>query len=404
VSPIAATGAPAVTRALILARYGEMWLKGKNRREFERALARNARAALRDLPGVHVHREHGQLKIYVESRAAEALRRLADVFGISSLSPARAVRLDVDAIAAAGLAATEEMLDDLPPDRRVPWRVRVRRSDKRFPLTARELEIVVADTVLERHLARFRVDLSHAEVTLGINVRADCAYVFAARHAGAGGLPVGTLGRAVCLLSGGIDSPVAAWMGMKRGLEVAFLSFHSAPYLGEPSKRKIRRLVEELARFQPRNRLYVAPFTPIQLAIRDAAPDGYRTILYRRMMQRVATRVAALERAGCVLTGESLGQVASQTLENLTCIEDASDLPILRPLVAFDKQETIAIAQRIGTFPISSEPEPDCCTVFQPARPAIRGRIAICAAAEARIDVAGLVDAAVLGLEVVDLR
>jgi thiamine biosynthesis protein ThiI len=193
-------------------------------------------------------------------------------------------------------------------------------------------------------------------------------------------------------------------MGMKRGLEVVHLSFHSAPYLGEPSKRKIRRLVEELARYQPRNRLYVVPFAAIQVAIRDAAPDGYRTVLYRRMMQRIASRVAGLERAGCVLTGDSLGQVASQTLENLTCIEDASDLPILRPLVAFDKQETIAIARRIGTFEISSEPEPDCCTVFQPARPAIRGRIAICAAAEERIDVAGLVDAAILGLEIVDVR
>jgi thiamine biosynthesis protein ThiI len=193
-------------------------------------------------------------------------------------------------------------------------------------------------------------------------------------------------------------------MGMKRGLEVAFLSFHSAPFLGEPSKRKIARLVEELARYQPRNRLYVAPFAAIQIAIRDSAPDGYRTILYRRMMQRIATLVAARENAGCLLTGESLGQVASQTLENLTCIEDAGGLLVLRPLIAFDKEETIRVAQRIGTFPISSEPEPDCCTVFQPARPAIRGRLAICAQAEAKIDVGGLVAEAMAGLEVVDVR
>jgi thiamine biosynthesis protein ThiI len=397
-----ATGSAA--RALILARYGEMWLKGKNRRDFERALARNVRAALRDLPGVEVHREHGQLRILVERRAAEALRRLRDVFGIASLSPARGVAPEPAAIAAAGLAATEELLDDLPRDRRVPWRVLVRRADKGFSLTSRELEILVADTILERHMERFAVDLSHPELTLGINVRPERAYVFAERHAGAGGLPVGTLGRAICLLSGGIDSPVAAWMGMKRGLEVVHLSFHSAPYLGEPSKRKIQRLVQELARYQPRNRLHVAPFAAIQVAIRDVAPDGYRTILYRRMMQRIATRVAAIERAGCVLTGESLGQVASQTLENLTCIEDASALPVLRPLIAFDKAETIALAQRIGTFTTSTEPEPDCCTVFQPARPVIRGRIRECAEIEARLDVGALVDVAVAGIETFDVR
>ena len=283
-------------------------------------------------------------------------------------------------------------------------RVEAKRSDKRFPFSSPELARRVADLILAPYVERVTVDLDDAEISIGVTVRDDRAYVFAERRAGAGGLPVGSLGHAVCLLSGGIDSPVAAYLSMKRGLAVAFLSFHSYPYLGESSKRKLERIVRALARYQPRNRLYFVPFTPIQVAIRDAAPTGYRTILYRRMMQRIAGRVAVLERAGAVVTGESLGQVASQTLENLTCIEAASELPVLRPLITFDKSETIALARRIGTLAISSEPEPDCCTVFQPARPVIRGSLKLCDAAESALDLEGLIDAAMAGIETVDLR
>jgi tRNA uracil 4-sulfurtransferase len=390
--------------SLILARYGEMWLKGKNRRDFERTLARNVRAALAGHPGLLVEREHGQLRVMVERRPEEALRRLGDVFGISSLSPARAVAPQLDAIVEVARTAFAELMQEAPRDRRVRVRVLAKRSDKRFPLSSPELARRVAELILGPYVERIVVDLDHAEISLGITVRDDRAYVFAERRPGAGGLPVGTLGRAVCLLSGGIDSPVAAYLAMKRGCAVAFASFHSYPYLGESSKRKIERLVRALARYQPRNRLYVVPFTRIQVAIRDAAPEGYRTILYRRMMQRLAGRIAALERAGAVVTGESLGQVASQTLENLTCIEAASELPVLRPLIAFDKSETIAVARRIGTFAISSEPEPDCCTVFQPARPVIRGTLKLCAAAESGLDLEALSEEAMAGVEIVDLR
>ena len=390
--------------ALILARYGEMWLKGKNRRDFERTLARNVRAALAGHPGLLVEREHGQLRVQVERRPEEALRRLGDVFGISSLSPARGVEPELGAIAEAARSAFAELMEAAPRDRRVRVRVEAKRSDKRFPFSSPELARRVADLILAPYVERVTVDLDDAEISIGVTVRDDRAYVFAERRAGAGGLPVGSLGRAVCLLSGGIDSPVAAYLSMKRGLAVAFLSFHSYPYLGESSKRKLERIVRALARYQPRNRLYFVPFTPIQVAIRDAAPTGYRTILYRRMMQRIAGRVAVLERAGAVVTGESLGQVASQTLENLTCIEAASELPVLRPLITFDKSETIALARRIGTLAISSEPEPDCCTVFQPARPVIRGSLKLCDAAESALDLEGLIDAAMAGIETVDLR
>ena len=191
---------------------------------------------------------------------------------------------------------------------------------------------------------------------------------------------------------------------MKRGCDVEFVSFHSHPFLGESSKRKIEQLVRELAVWQPRSRLHVVPFADAQVAIRDHAPEGYRTILYRRMMQRIATRVAGIRKAGALVTGESLGQVASQTLENITCIEAASGVPVLRPLIAFDKVETIALARRIGTYEVSIRPEPDCCTVFQPQKPAIRGRIDRCEEAEGHLDVADLVGRAVAGIETVDLN
>ena len=203
---------------------------------------------------------------------------------------------------------------------------------------------------------------------------------------------MGSLGRAIVLLSGGIDSPVAAWMTMKRGCEAVLLAFHSYPWVGLGFERKVERLAARLARFQPRTRLVLAPLAEIQQTIRDTAPPPYRTVLYRRMMQRIAGRLAQVERAEAVVTGESLGQVASQTLANLTCIEDAGELLVLRPLIGFDKPETIALAQRIGTFAISIENEPDCCTVFQPDHPVIHARRGECLAAESRLDVAGLVE------------
>jgi thiamine biosynthesis protein ThiI len=256
---------------------------------------------------------------------------------------------------------------------------------------------------MPEHEARLLVDLSRPELELEVDLRPHAAYVFATRLPGPGGLPVGTLGKGVCLLSGGIDSPVAAWMCMKRGCAVVFVSFHSFPYIGEASRRKIEHLVERLARFQPRSRLYSVPFTDVQTAIRDTAPEGYRTVLYRRQMQRIAARIARREKAGCLITGESLGQVASQTMENLTCIGAASDLPVLRPLIGFDKQETIDLARRIGTYDTSIVPEPDCCTVFMPKRPVIRGRIDRCEEAEAALPLDELLTAAVEGAERKDI-
>ncbi len=388
---------------LVLVRYGELAIKGKNRSEFEKALARNIVSAAAAISPVEVERLRGRMVVHPKRRAERVARRLVDVFGIASLSVARRCSNDVDSIAELAERELTRALDEHTGPTPIPFRVRTRRSDKRHPLTSTEIDKLIADRVLPARADRLRVDLDHAELVLGIEVRERDAFVFAGRERGLGGLPVGTLGKAVCLLSGGIDSPVAAWMAMKRGCDVVFASFHSAPYIGEGSRRKIVQLVKRLGRWQPRSRVASIPFTAIQEAIRDSCPEGYRTVLYRRSMQRLATELAGREGAGCLVTGESLGQVASQTMENLTCIGAAAKLPVLRPLICFDKQETIDIARRLGTFEISNLPEPDCCTVFLPARPVIRGVLSRCLDAEARIPLTELEANAFEHMEVTDV-
>lgn len=393
-------------RELVLVRYGEIATKGKNRSEFERTLSRNIVAAAAAISPVRVDRQRGRMFVHPERRAEPVARRLQDVFGIVSVSVARRSALDLDSIEANArveLEAAIAALTEKVGERVLTFRVEATRADKRYPLTSFELDREIADRVMPAYADRLKVRLADPELVLGIEIREREAYVFASRMPGPGGLPVGTLGRAVCLLSGGIDSPVAAWMAMKRGCEVSFASFHSFPYIGEGSRQKIVRLVKRLARYQPRSRLFSVPFTGVQEAIRDAAQEGYRTILYRRSMQRIAARIAARERAGCLVTGESLGQVASQTMENLTCIGAASPIPVLQPLIAFDKQETIAIAARIGTLDVSNLPEPDCCTVFMPKKPVTRGRIDRCLEAESRIPLAELEQAALDALETIDV-
>jgi thiamine biosynthesis protein ThiI len=393
-------GAPEV----VLVRYGELALKGKNRGSFEQALVRNMKRACEPIADVAIERSRGRIEVRPARRVTEVARRLQQVFGISSISPALGAAPAPDAILAAAERALTDALAPLPPGEQVTFRVETSRGDKTFPMTSPELDRWLAERLLPGREDVLKVKLVDPELTLGVDVRAGRAFVFAQRLEGPGGLPVSTLGRVVCLLSGGIDSPVAAWMAMKRGCSVSFVSFHSYPFLGESSKRKIERLVRVLARWQPRNRLFVVPFTEVQTAVRDSAPEPYRTVLYRRFMQRIASRVARRDKAGALVTGESLGQVASQTLENLTCIGAASELPVLRPLLCFDKQETVEVAQRIGTFDVSILPEPDCCTVFMPRKPVIRGKLFECEDAESRMDIEGLVQRALDGVDVVDVE
>ena len=396
------TQAKIETPVIELVRYGELGLKGKNRSSFEQALIRNIKSATRNICKVRVENKRGRVVVFPESRPMDVARRLQDVAGIKSVSPAWGCEATKEAIAEKSLLVMQEVLRDFPRGREITFRVQTKRADKRFPLKSTELDRYVADQILPE-LGDFKIDLKHAELRLGIEVRTERAYVFAHRLPGPGGLPVGTLGRAMCLISGGIDSPVAAFLAMKRGCQVSFVTFHSYPYIGEASKKKVLDLVRQLSRYQPSSRVYVIPFTEIQTSIRDDAPEPYRTVLYRRFMQRLGSHVARWDKCKVLLTGESMGQVASQTLENMTCIEAAANLPVLRPLLTYDKEEAIALAQKIGTLELSNLPEPDCCTVFMPSRPIIHGKLEACEAAEAELDVDGLVERALAGTERIDI-
>ena len=387
---------------MVLIRYGELALKGKNRGMFEHALIRNMRSACKSISPLRIEQRRGRITVIPETRVGDVARRLQDVFGIKSVSPAWGAEPTPEAIAEIARLVLADALLDYPPSAEIPFRVRSSRSEKRFPLTSVELDQFVAPRALEG-VTNVKVDLKHPELVLGIEVRTERAYVFVKRLPGPGGLPGGTLGRVLCLLSGGIDSPVAAWLAMKRGCQVDFVTFHSYPYIGEASKQKVVALVRALSRYQAESRLHVLPFTEIQESIRDNAPPPYRTVLYRRMMQRLASRLAVQSRAKALVTGESLGQVASQTLENMTCIGAAAELPVIRPLSCFDKEEAIEIARRIGTFDLSTLPEPDCCTVFMPPKAVIKGRVEVCEEAEAGLDVAGLVERSLAGVEVIDV-
>jgi thiamine biosynthesis protein ThiI len=386
---------------LVLVRYGEISLKGGNRAQFESALVRNIRRAVNAISPVEVERRQGRFVVRSQRRTHDVARRLQDVFGIKSVSPAWGTPSELDSIVALARAALVDALSARPKDRDVTLRVEAKRADKSFPMGSTEIDRYVAERVLVG-LRGVRVKLDDPELTVGIDVRQERTYVFVERFPGPGGLPVGTLGRALCLISGGIDSPVAAWLAMKRGLAVSFVTFHSYPFIGDASKRKVIELVRHLARFQPTSRLYVVPFAETQTAIRDAAPEGYRTVLYRRAMHRNASGIAAKYELDALVTGDSLGQVASQTLENMECIGAAVEMPVLRPLLTYDKDDTIALARKIGTFEISNRQEPDCCTLFMPAHPVIRGKREICDGVESGMDVAGLAARALESVEIHD--
>ena len=376
--------------AQVFVRYGELSLKGGNRAFFERTLKNNLRAALADFGEVKVHGIRGRLLVSAQASGARIAEKCSRVFGVTSVSPAVPALLDVDAITeVARQCAAETIANQFMGKEQVRFRTKVNRAEKRFPLMSRDFEIHLADAIMPEH-PQLKVDLSNPELTLEVDVRSEGAWVFSSRLPGPGGLPVGTMGRAFCLLSGGIDSPVAAWMAMKRGMRVEFVSFYSFPHVGPQSRAKIITLAEKLAGWQPTTVLHMVPFAEYQEAVRDECPPAYRTVLYRRAMQRISTRIAWRRKGKVLITGESVGQVASQTLENMTVIEEASGLPVLRPLVTFDKTETIQWARAIGTYELSNLPAPDCCTVFQPERPVIYGRIEEAHEAEAFLDVDAL--------------
>ncbi|HEY8416208.1 MAG TPA: tRNA uracil 4-sulfurtransferase ThiI, partial [Thermaerobacter sp.] len=360
---------------VILVRYGEIGLKGRNRPQFEKALVRQIRRALAGRPGVEVYRTPGRVWVEPGDDVDGALEALQRVFGVVAASPADRVPLDLDAITGAAVTVLGEALagEKGTGEGPVTFKVEARRSNKAFPLTSLELNQELGRRLLAANPA-VRVDVRRPRITVGVEIRHDAAYVYARSVPGPGGLPVGVTGRACALLSGGIDSPVAVWMAMKRGLTVIPVHFHNPPFTSERSKEKVMDLVRILARWGGPLRLWVVYFTEVQRAIQLDCPPQLTITLMRRMMFRLAERIAAREGALALVTGESLGQVASQTLESIHTISRVTTLPVLRPLIGMDKAEIIDRAKAIGTYDVSILPYEDCCTLFVPSQPATRPR------------------------------
>jgi tRNA uracil 4-sulfurtransferase len=387
--------------SVLLCRFGELFLKSGNRRRFERVLAVNIRAAVSDLQGARVEETHGRILVRVSpADAADAANRLARVFGLVSFSIARKVvaEPDLEAMSAAAVEATRGALAERPPSASpTTFKVESRRSDKRFAVPSLEMSRRIGARI-QGELG-LPVDVHTPSLTIGVEVGDKGAFVYAGTRDSPGGLPVGVSGRALLLLSGGIDSPVAGWLAAKRGLALDGVYFHSPPYVGEKSRDKVLELGRKLARWQALRSVTVVPFTETQKRLRDAGPGELAVVLYRRMMMRIADALADRLEASALVTGENLGQVASQTVENLTTIEDAARHLVLRPLLTYDKVETTALARRIGTYETSILPFDDCCSLFVPAHPATRARVEDAAKAEAKLDLAAEVAAAVAASE-----
>jgi thiamine biosynthesis protein ThiI len=381
---------------VILIRYGELSLKGRNQRSFENQLIRNIQEKLIRFAGIRITREHGRLFVELGEHHPEAImEKLGEVFGLISFSPAIRIASQIDEIeqVAARVFATYPNV--------TTFKVESRRTDKRFPIRTGEINPRVGQYILD-HFPHAKVDVHQPEIEIKIEVRLKGTYIYGKESAGAGGLPVGTSGRVLLLLSGGIDSPVAGYLALKRGVELHAIHYHSYPFTSERSKQKVLDLTKILTNYGGRIRVYVVPFTNIQTEIRKHCYDNYSITIMRRMMFRIAEEIAKQQACKAFVTGESLGQVASQTLESLQAINDVTKLPVLRPLISMDKQEIMNIANKIGTYETSILPYEDCCTVFVPEQPKTKPTLEVCTREEKKLAVDDLVAEAVNGVEIID--
>jgi tRNA uracil 4-sulfurtransferase len=379
----------------IVVHYQEIALKGNNRPWFVARLARNLRQAVSDLNVREVRVLMGRLEVILEDEADwGAVRdRVGRVFGVANFAQAGRAPLDVDAIARAILG---ELGDRQPKS----FRVSAKRADKRFPLSSPEIEREVGGRIKEAK--GWTVNLGDPELTIHVEALTGEAFYHFGKEAGAGGMPAGTGGRVACLLSGGIDSPVAAWRLMRRGCRALLVHFHSYPILSRASQEKTRELAKLLATYQYHSRLFLVPFGEIQQQVVLAVAPPLRVVIYRRLMMRIGEAIARRHKAQALVTGEVVGQVASQTLENLSAIDAVVTMPVLRPLVGMDKDEITAEAQRLGSYPISIIPDQDCCTLFTPRHPATKARMADVERAEAALPIEEIINRALTGMVVED--
>lgn len=375
-------------KEVILVKLGEVVLKGLNRRAFEDMLLKNIRRRLPDSGRFDVREI--QSTVYITPRGdadiGEAEERVSRIFGIAAYSRACETEKEIGAVCR---AAAEYLRRDLEAAK--SFKVECRRSDKKFPLKSPEICAEVGG-YLQKAFPHIAVDVNEPEFTVRVEIRDLAAYVHGNSLRGAGGIPVGTGGKAAVLISGGIDSPVASWMMARRGVELTAVHFASPPYTSERAEQKVADLLRRVGRYAGHMTMYTVPLAKIQEEIMAKCPEEYFTVIMRRMMMRAAERIAAEQGCGALITGESLGQVASQTLQAIACTDAAASMPVFRPLIGMDKVDIIALARRIGTYDLSILPYEDCCTVFTPRHPRTRPMLKFVEHAEEKLDVPALLE------------
>ena len=388
-------------KEIILLKNGELALKGLNRNTFENQLIKNIKFRLHDLGKIRYVSSQSTIMLEPIDENVdlnEAFRRLKLIFGIAGISRCAAVEKDMNAILP---AAGEYLKDELMLAK--TFKVEAKRSDKKFPLKSPEICREVGGEILSK-FHHLKVDVHNPDLTVTIEVRDNYAYIHGNQIKGAGGMPVGTAGNAALLVSGGIDSPVAGWMMAKRGLHLCGIHFASPPYTSQRAEMKVHSLLRQVAKYSGDILLLVVPFTHIQEEIKDKCPEELFTIIMRRFMMRCSEAIAIERNCGALITGESVGQVASQTMPAIGCTEAVIEsLPVFRPLIGMDKDEVIEISRKIGTFDISIQPYEDCCTVFTPKHPRTRPKLIDVEQAESVLDIDALVKEALDGIKKISI-
>ena len=382
----------------IMVRYGELSTKGKNRKDFIGRLAGNVTKVLREFPQVEIHPRHDRMHIVLNDAPFEEVdQRLKKVFGIQTYSPTIKVEKTLAEIEKTALALMKETFK-----KGMTFKVNTKRSDHQFLYDTNELNKMVGDYLFS-HMDDLKVEMKHPDIVLRIEVRKDAVYISNQLLHGAGGMPVGTGGRAVMMLSGGIDSPVASYLALKRGVDIDMVHFYSPPYTTEKALNKAKELTGILANYAGKINFIAVPFAEIQETIKEKIPEGYLMTVQRRFMLELADKIRAKRRGLAIFNGESVGQVASQTLESMAAINDVTTTPVIRPVATMDKTEIINLAEKIGTFDLSIRPFEDCCTIFAPPRPKTKPKIEKAREFENRLDAAGLIERALAGIQVTSI-
>lgn len=382
----------------IMIRYGELSTKGKNRKDFINRLASNVQKVLHDFPDLKIQTHHDRMHILLNGTPFEPVNdRLKVVFGIQTYSPVIKTEKSLEAIEKTALELMQATYKA-----GMTFKVNTRRSDHKFIYDTNQLTQMVAD-YLYNHMEGLQAEMKHPDMVLLLEIRQDGAYISNQLLHGAGGMPVGTAGKAVMMLSGGIDSPVASYLAMKRGVNIEMVHFFSPPYTSEKALAKAKELTSILAKYSGRINFIEVPFAEIQETIKEKLPEGYLMTVQRRFMLRLADIIREKRHALAIFNGESVGQVASQTLESMAAINDVTTTPVLRPVATMDKTEIIAKAEEIGTFDLSIQPFEDCCTIFAPPRPKTKPKIDKAREYESRLDVDGLIERALAGVKVIPI-